>query len=59
MEKESEHNERAIDRLKIFAKYAREELKLVKGFNSFEVHRKGLHFRSPFLFIISILGNYQ
>ena len=31
----TEQNERAVDRLKIFAKYAREELKLVKGFNSF------------------------
>ena len=38
MEKESEHSERAIDRLKIFAQYAREELKLVKGFNSFEAY---------------------
>ena len=34
----TEQNERAVDRLKIFAKYAREELKLVKGFNSFEAY---------------------
>ena len=30
--------ERAIDRLKIFAQYAKEELKMVKGVSSFEAY---------------------
>ena len=32
------HNERAIDRLKIFSEYAKNELKVVKGQNSFEAY---------------------
>ena len=32
----TEQKERAIDRLKIFAEYARSELGVVKGLNSFE-----------------------
>lgn len=33
-----EDQERAIDRLKKFAQYARYELKMVKGYNSFEAY---------------------
>lgn len=36
MKKNTERNERAIDRLKIFAEYAKVELKTIKSFNSFE-----------------------
>lgn len=38
MKKNTEQNERAIDRLKAFAHYARYELKIVKGYSSFEVY---------------------
>lgn len=43
MKKNTEQNERAIDRLKAFAHYARYELKIVKGYSSFELYAKVLN----------------
>ena len=60
MKKNTEQNERAIDRLKTFAHYARYELKIVKGYSSFEVYCimtisyiRNIINRPPFMAIIN------